>query len=63
MAQQGIDLQPVARTEDRRFKHLIISTKLLKRSLHGLLGNAEAFPDLHRSRAVTKANNGYVHGG
>merc|ERR1711995_178054 len=39
-----------------------MTAKRLKRGLHGLLRDAEPFPDLHRCRAMTEADDGNVHG-
>ena len=63
VAQQGIDLQPVAGAEDGSLQHLFVGPQLLQRSLHGLLRDTETFADLHRSRAMTQADDGDVHGG
>lgn len=62
MAEQGVDLQPIAGAEDRSLQHLVISPQLLQRSFHGLLRDAEALPDLHWSRAMTEADDCNVHG-
>jgi len=63
VAQERIDLQPVAGAEDRSLKHIVAGAKALKGVLHRLLSDAEPLPDLHRGRAVTEADDGDVHGG
>jgi len=63
MTQQGVDLQSIAGAEDRGLEHIVAGAQALQRLLHGLLSNAEPFPDLHRGRAVTEADDGDVHGG
>ena len=62
MAQQRVDLQPVAGAEDRGLEHLLIGAQTLEGFLHALFGDAEPLPDLHRGRAMTQADDGNVHG-
>ena len=62
MTNKRIDLKAIAGAEDRSLQHLLMTAKRLKRGLHGLLRDAEPFPDLHRCRAMTEADDGNVHG-
>ena len=63
MAQEGVDLQPVAGAQDRGLDHLLIRPQTLEGILHGLLGDAQALADFHRSRAMAQTDDGDVHGG
>ncbi len=62
MPHQRVDLQAVAGAENRSLDHLIVALQRLEGRLHGLLRDAEPFPDLHRCRAMTEADDGNVHG-
>ena len=61
IADQGVNLKAVAGAEDRCLEHLLIAAEGLKGRLHGLLRDAEPFPDLHRCRAMTEADDGDMH--
>ena len=63
MAQEGVDLQPVAGAQDRSLDHLLIRPQPLEGILHGLLGDAQTLADFHRSRAMAETDDGDVHGG
>ena len=60
-ADQGVNLKAIAGAEDRCLEHLFIAAEGLKGRLHGLLRDAEPFPDLHRCRAMTEADDGDMH--
>ena len=61
IADQRVNLKAIAGAEDGCLEHLLIAAKGLKGRLHGLLRDAEPFPDLHRCRAMTEADDGDMH--